>query len=725
MATAYIDSPGAQKVELSLSYKIEIEEGNKWTVIEEGVLLKQSIQFSSAGRKTVSSDISRQVAKLVDEVRERSKPGELVVRAEITPEIDSFPANNWDEATVPMSPELANRLLSPTQNATLSVRVVNITYVPIAGANVNITGAVSRSGVTNSTGQVTFENIPSGVYVACASATGYVSTCRSVLANGTTTLTLILAPSGYTKLPPESPYQGNSTQPPYQAPNGTIIVPLEVKATYKDGYPVAGANVFVNNTLQGTTDSWGTWIKYYTRDTQVTVRVEAGTWVSDSRTVTLNQGTLLTFVVPTESNISLPEVGAQWVDVVYTRGRVPATYAIFFRLFSTIPQSITVKAGLMFDNRTVLVYSTKNITFSERGMVTDFVFVDLNQSFFTTLRPFVNITSYENDTNPNNNMLIGSPYKFSPQLELTIGIYVEAIWGNIKGILYPGDTKISAQVFIISGRDVNFVGELNSSIVLQVNKTTILPEARPETERKQVQVGSLRKGNTTLVTWNFTLPWARVINITASIPLLTELDMSGPGTEAYTLLQIPPHFIVISGTLENPSIKPKDTIKVKVKAWSNAYASELPEVTPYFTIEGVPVSGLSPLPFKAGTREYEVKTIVPEVTLPSWVPFKTANVTLFMAAVPDVIPGDNFYKASILMYNPSSWVFWALVVIAALAVLAIIVGLVRMTKSAKQIIDEESEKRMKFVKRKRTGATMLHKVQEEEEQGKFVKRKKH
>jgi len=96
-----------------------------------------------------------------------------------------------------------------------------------------------------------------------------------------------------------------------------------------------------------------------------------------------------------------------------------------------------------------------------------------------------------------------------------------------------------------------------------------------------------------------------------------------------------------------------------------------------------------------------------------------------MAAVPDVIPGDNFYKASILMYNPSSWVFWALVVIAALAVLAIIIGLVRMTKRAKQIIDEESEKRMKFVKRKRTGATMLHKVQEEEEQGKFVKRKKH
>jgi hypothetical protein len=710
VATAYIDSPAKQNVGLSMTYKIEIEANKTWNVVEEGTLLTQTVSFASAGRKSVSADISGVVSRLVDKVRKLSESGMLVVRADITPEVDSFPANNWDEATVPISPALVSKLLSSTQNATLIVKVVNITNAVISGANVNITGAVFRSGTTNSTGQITFDNIPSGVYVVSASANGYASASRSLLVNGTSTITLSLAPVGYVKAPQ---YQGNSTLPPYQPPSGPIKIPLEVKVTYKDGYPVAGASVYVNSILAGRTDSWGTWSNYYDQGTQVTVQVKTASWTSNSRTVKLDQGELLVFVAPTLSNVSLPEVGAQWVDVVYTRGRVPATYAIMFKLFSTVKQNVTVKAGLMFDNKTVFVYNTTTVTFTDRGIVTSFVFVDITQNVFTALRPFVNITSYQYDTDPSNNLLIGGLYKFSPQLELTVGIYLEVLWGNIKGILYPGDTKISATVFVISTRDVDFVNELNTSINLQINKTTIIPEASPIAEQKSAKISSLKAGNTTITTLNFTLPFARVVNITASLPVLTELDMSHSGAVAYSPIVIPPHFIVMSGSVETPTAKVGDTIKVKVTAWSNAYSNELPEVTPYFTIENVPVSGLSRLPLKAGTHDYEVSTIVPNVTLPVYQPYKTANVTLFMAATPDVLPGDNFYKASILLYNASSWQFWLIVGVAVIIGILLILALIKALKVAMHTIEEEEEKRMKFVKKKPSENKFVHRVEEE------------
>jgi len=157
-------------------------------------------------------------------------------------------------------------------------------------------------------------------------------------------------------------------------------------------------------------------------------------------------------------------------------------------------------------------------------------------------------------------------------------------------------------------------------------------------------------------------------------------------------------------------------------------------VTPYFTIENIPVSGLSQIPFKAGTHDYEVSTIVPNVTLPVYQPYKTANVTLFMAATPDVLPGDNFYKASILLYNTSSWEFWLIVGVAVIIGILLILALIKALKVAMHTIEEEEEKRMKFVRKKPSENKFVHRVGEErtfqdqtssesKKKGKFVRLK--
>ena len=732
VATVYIHSPAPQTVGLKVSYAIEVEESDKWVERKSGTLTERSLSVSE-GVNTLSFDISKHVVDLINEVRNANRPGLLTIRADISPQIDYIPSNNWDKAQCHFFPDQYGNMTKG--NATLTVLVLNMTRAPISDAVVNITGEVSMSGITNSSGCVTFPNIPSGTYAICASATGYVQTCRSALVNASTTITIVLPTQGYTMI--DSGYQGNATQSPYQMSNGTIIVPLEVKVTYKDGYPVAGAKVYINDTFSGETDSWGTWVKYYRIGTTVTVRVDVTEhdW-SDTRTVTLDKGVLLTFIVPIESNVSLPETGVLWVDVVYTRGLVPATYAIFYEVFSTIPQNITIEAGLLFpENKTVYVSKSGDVVFQERGIKSGVVFVDIGEEIIASLAPFVKITGFQNDTDPRNNMLIGRTYRFRPMVKLHLGILLEFKYGYFEAILYPEDTQVCAKILVFSSRDVNFVNEINSSVPVTIGLNYIMPNATPTTHTKVVTVSSLKSGNTTLYTWNFTLPRARIVNITASMPFYAELDMSGTGIETCSEIYIPPHFIVEGHTLQNPTAKVGDVVKIKVKAWSNVYSHELPTFTPFFTFGDKGVSGLEPMSFKPGTHEYAVSTVVPEIVMSSWTPFTNMNTTVFCAATPDSLPGDNFIKTSILVYNPSSWIFWLIVVIIALIAIGVIVAILKLLfgrkSEVRQMIDREMEKRRKFVKKliidEAGGGRFVKKtpVEEPKEEGRrFVKRKK-
>ncbi|MEM1554319.1 MAG: carboxypeptidase-like regulatory domain-containing protein, partial [Thermoproteota archaeon] len=732
VATVYIHSPAPQTVGLKVSYAIEVEESDKWVERKSGTLTERSLSVSE-GVNTLSFDISKHVVDLINEVRNANRPGLLTIRADISPQIDYIPSNNWDKAQCHFFPDQYGNMTKG--NATLTVLVLNMTRAPISDAVVNITGEVSMSGITNSSGCVTFPNIPSGTYAICASATGYVQTCRSALVNASTTITIVLPTQGYTMI--DSGYQGNATQSPYQMSNGTIIVPLEVKVTYKDGYPVAGAKVYINDTFSGETDSWGTWVKYYRIGTTVTVRVDVTEhdW-SDTRTVTLDKGVLLTFIVPMESNVSLPETGVLWVDVVYTRGLVPATYAIFYEVFSTIPQNITIEAGLLFpENKTVYVSKSGDVVFQERGIKSGVVFVDIGEEIIASLAPFVKITGFQNDTDPRNNMLIGRTYRFRPMVKLHLGILLEFKYGYFEAILYPEDTQVCAKILVFSSRDVNFVNEINSSVPVTIGLNYIMPNATPTTHTKVVTVSSLKSGNTTLYTWNFTLPRARIVNITASMPFYAELDMSGTGIETCSEIYIPPHFIVEGHTLQNPTAKVGDVVKIKVKAWSNVYSHELPTFTPFFTFGDKGVSGLEPMSFKPGTHEYAVSTVVPEIVMSSWTPFTNMNTTVFCAATPDSLPGDNFIKTSILVYNPSSWIFWLIVVIIALIAIGVIVAILKLLfgrkSEVRQMIDREMEKRRKFVKKliidEAGGGRFVKKtpVEEPKEEGRrFVKRKK-
>lgn len=256
-------------------------------------------------------------------------------------------------------------------------------------------------------------------------------------------------------------------------------------------------------------------------------------------------------------------------------------------------------------------------------------------------------------------------------LDISLGILLDFKYKKHL-TLYPGDTEVLAHIIAYSSRAVNFREEIGRPLPLTVELTNIMPEAGPIKESKIINIEKLSKGENLVFVLDFTIPKARVVNITASIPYMPEFGMSYVGTVAHAKLDIRPHFIVEHYVLETPVVKTGDYIKVRIKAWSNVYPDEQAYLMSFFTLQDKTFSGSS-MPFGPGEKEYLLMAKVPDISFQPWEEYKELNLTIFVSAIPDILPGDNIVKSNILIYNPSYNPYWWMILIVMIIILILVV----------------------------------------------------
>jgi len=114
----------------------------------------------------------------------------------------------------------------------------------------------------------------------------------------------------------------------------------------------------------------------------------------------------------TVSNLVKPEVSVDYVQLLYKEGEGGAEFPVYYMLYSSIPQNITLNVTIQeYINGSWVNYKTKlvNITFTNyKQVITNMTPFKLTSTNITTFRAVVTIQTYQNDTNLSNNQMISN-----------------------------------------------------------------------------------------------------------------------------------------------------------------------------------------------------------------------------------------------------------------------------------------------------------------------------
>ncbi|MEM3944377.1 MAG: hypothetical protein QXJ59_09855, partial [Thermofilaceae archaeon] len=689
MASVYVTSIFTQRVNLTVGYKFEVEHGDRWVSVDSGLMVVRE-QLWVRANETVrrNYDIEGLVARLVQLVRERNETAKLFVYAAIEPEKDANPNDNYAYDTVTLTPKAVEVLLG-SGNFTLTVWTVDaVTGAPVS-AQVSVDGRTAAA--VNGTASFV---LPAGVYNVTATASGYMSASRTVVVNSDVNLLLSMVPLQAQLLPPS----GNATQPPISY-NNTVYVPLQVKVTAQDGYPVRGAEVYVNGTLVGVTDAWGTWMRYYPYGTRVAVKVsvpERG-WTSEERSAVLESGLAMVFLAPWRSNYTLPEVAVVDVRVASFGNATQFTgerLTLSVTLVTSVPQRLTLRVGFLRDGMDAgsEVY---NVTLRDVGLFTLLLPVTVKAS--GRVRPYAEIIYAENDTVKENNRLVGGEILVWKPLLVYAYLVYDFVSQLPAGMLYPEKSYVKVFLAVKATRSVKFKEEFGEEPRILV--VTAGKHLGPASVQGSFSVKLSEAGlNTTYVhAFNVTTPWARFIQVNVTglfpLPIFTR--------NASYVFEIPPHFVVKGGSAKQAAVRPGDKVGIEVVAWSNKLPGE--EWSLYFILDiaGKVATTMKAVEVQPGTARYETYTLLPSVETGIWEPMKAVNMTLTANAAPDAYAGDNMVYAQFYVLNTTSWLFWLLVLTAIILVLIFLKVLVSFNP-IRHAVEEERAKHRKFVKLKHT-----------------------
>ena len=664
VASVYIYSPEPQAINLTLAYRIEVENATEWRVVESGTILEQTLSVGE-GWVRRSYDIRQYTTRLIDVVNETGLPATLYIRVIIEPQVDRVSWNNWHEASVHYTPDQLQKVVVEG-NYTLTVKTYDaVTGDPIE-ANVTVDGL---SAVT--TGGTASFILPAGTYTVTAYRTGYSNVTVSVVLNDNLTLGLPMTPLGE-----ERPNQGNGTQPPIVI-NQTVYVPLQVKVTTRDGYPVFNATVYVNDTVVGYTDAWGMWMRYYKNGTLVHVKVAVPekAWTSEVRSATLNNSLLYVFIAPWESGRTLPEVALLSVAAL---ANTTSTGVVSLLVFAetSVPQNITVRAGLLYANETVAAYRDYNVSLPGVGLYP--LVLPVNITARGRLIPFARIIAYEQDTNTTNNEVRGPAIFLRIPARLVIRVLYEYHSWLPAGVLYPERSWVNLTVVAVIDRPADFVSEFGRSVPVHVVVDHRWPEPAAAILDKRIDLKKMEKTEVVLATLNITVPKTRYITVNITLPAIE--DLVGPGANRSLVLEVPPHFIVERSAVKANVVRIGDKVLIEVRAWSNARSEEMPSVRPLISFAEAPMVPLKPIDIEPGERDYRVEVRVPEIEFRFYEPVRTVNVTALWQATPDAYAGDNKMSGKVTVLNTGSWVFWLLVaggIIMLLIIIFLVVSIIR------------------------------------------------
>jgi hypothetical protein len=662
--TVYLYTVDKATVYFSVNYSISIEEGAVWKAVESGPIMNGTVSM----RGNYTKAYNARIAHLIDRAA-------LLANLTRTPVMVGF--YGWARR-LDTNKTCSAYLAVPVLPGHIPVKAAaNVTFYvydattlkEIAGANVTMLGPAYLTGLTNSTGYLTFANVRNGTYTVTISASGYQTFTTIVTVARDLLLNMPLLPV-----------------------NAANLRAILVKVRTRDGVPVQGVSVYVNGTLVGYTDSYGEWGASYPWGAKLNVTVSYGSWSSSQLAEMVYPRVLLVYEYPGQSEIFKPQVSAIYVQSADRRVGKNRGTALLCAVMVNSNNTYTAEIGFKKDGSVV---SKTTVTRSTSRSMLDIFTVEVNATETGALVPYLNVTWAAADSDPRDNYVEGEPIRGVTPVYVAIGITREVErWGlDVPGLIYPGSTvfRINVSIWVVGPPGLAGKVKLAKPMKMRafLNHRLVSAYSQP---LGNVTLWEL--GNGTVLSVLATCPYARYMS-----PILLVDDL-GNATEDYELsittpsnlgeYELPPHVIVLELLNVTPkTLKPGDKFNVTLRVWTNLLPGEGSDAVIYLSLEkqrAYIVHSKAPI----GELVSGEQVVTATLTLPADYNYNfiegqsvtPIECTLMVGGVPDSYFGDNVVYITLNVLNTSrasepardAWRTFTLALIAALAACAAACG---------------------------------------------------
>ena len=722
--TVVLNSTAEQDVEFIIIFRVKRLKGlAEETILEETNTSTIHVPANGTGYKTYL--IEKYVDKAIQIMAEEGVPAFVEITARITNAPYDYIKENDEKTVIYYPPSTLVKLYG--QPAKLQIYVYNaINGSAVAGATVKVYNeTASYEQTTNSTGWATFD-IRVGLWNIDVSKAGYRSYSTQLYVYSNMSFSVPLIPEG-AQVPVVPPI--NNTNPPVIWNNESYWW-LSVQVIWNDGMPFHGAIVTVKNLTDGSIlfqqETNGTGFVHFLilNGTPIRVEVNATNPLNTTqifyeyRELNMTHHTWLVFRLPWTSEYYEPEVMLTSLDVVIHRGQGyffgNVSHLVMIGLWTNKPQTITLNVTLVnAETNQTIATKLMNITLPE-GFTFNMTWLEINASRGMYIRAYANITSWEADTNLDNNELWSDTVFLKPFVDLHVLVIWKPVSQKIPEALLPED-----------------VVELDIGLYTPINTTSLPAKLRYRIQNYDLKdkvwnvtsdvVEEIRAGEPGIVWRNMTLtlPWSNVVNIFVNASHDWE-DMFFN------------NYINITINID-PDVK---LLKVEIKEGIGGIVREGTPFTLVFHIK-------SNIPEELGARGFisaydnETQTLVgrigillkpeatyklsaqapenPKVLWELRTPYTTHVMTAMFAGY-DLYEANNSYEFKIRVY--SYQLLWLIIIVI------VVIVIVAAVRAATHTIVEEARRRYRFVKRRgsRLGSA-LHSVEERREERRFVRRK--
>jgi hypothetical protein len=735
-ATLIFNSSVAQPVDYRIDLRVVYNKGaTKVYVMNDS--FTGSVSVGANGTAMATYIIDKYVSKAIEIQKTNSTVAYVEVYGKIIyAPYDYIKSNDEALATYIPSPQLWNLY---GKNATLRVFAYNMLNLSaLSGVTVtvfNATRSFSAQTLANGTALISL-NV--GLYNITAKKDGYHDYFTTLYIYNSTSLNIPMIPATVTVI--HAPNPVNGTYPPIVI-NNTNYVFLWTSVYWKDGAPFEGASVKITDltnskVYSAKTNGTGTVTMLLPANIVVKLEVSAVNPKNSSQTFygvkqfVLSNHTWMVFRVPWTSSYFAPEVMIQSLQILTHRGQGyfygNVSHLIIIQLWTNVKQNVTVffKVVDATSNATV---NTETLTYSlQPGVFQNFTWISINASKGMYVRVYAKIVQYQNDTDLRNNEMWSNTVFLKPFVDFSVEAYVKVLSQKLPYILLPND-QIEIDIKVkVPINTTTIPAFLNLTINTRNINTSAMVKALSRNESIVAQPGIVWRNYTVVLPWTdlvnvsilVTHPWQDVEgpnNLSFSIPLgaMVSLQKVKVGGIAGFVREGDKLSIDVFARSNIP-LTPSKVLNVFVfdntssKSMGNAIVPMSPNMTASF-------SGYAPNnPDILALQEANTQLIRN--------PAVTHTATVILLGYADYIENNNYVFTYTVLSSQ-----WLTILLAIILIILLIMAIVWVARKALfHTIEEETEKRMKFVKKKPSENKFVHKVEEERKEPKhFVHEVEH
>ena len=727
-ATVVLKSSAEQDVQYSITFRVKRFKGlTEETLLEESDSGSLHVPTNGTAYKTYL--IEKYVDHAIQVMAVNGTPAFVEIDAEITDAPYNYIKENDRKTVIYYPPGTLVGLYE--QPAGLQVYVYDaFSGSAIEGATVKVyNDTTTYEQTTNSSGWASFD-VKVGLWNIEVNKTGYHTYSTQLFVYNNMTFNVALVPEEAEISPGVTPpVNGTSPNYPPVVYNNETYWWLSVQVLWNDGMPFHGALVTVKNLTDGNIlfqqETNGTGFVHFLilNGTPVRVEVNATNPLNATQTfyaykdVNMTQHFYFPFRLNWTSEYYEAEVMLAGLKVVIHRGQGyffgNVSHLVELQLWTNTPQTVTVNVTLVNADTNATIGSKLLTLTLDEGWNWNWTWFDVNASSGMHVRAYANITSFEADTNLDNNELWSDTVFLKPFVDL----HVFVIW---KPVTQKTDVALLPEDII----------ELDIGLYTPINTTSL-----PARLHYKIQNYDLERKN-----WNVTADTTEEIravepgiawrNITLALPwsnILTVLvDADHDWEDMYLnnqiniTIEIDPDVAIIKVEVGGIAGWVREGTQYKLKFYLRSNIPEEKGAKGFISVydnSTETLGGRIAVTLKP-YAEYELTAIAPENPSALWVfkyPFKTHTMTAMFAGY-DMYDGNNSKTFTMTVY--SLQLLW---IIAAIIIIAIVMAILRAFLHTAEYVREH----YKFVKRKRSGYTALkHKTTDAGEENRFVRRKK-